>query len=139
MFRLSQALLLRLLAPSPTQRPRSMDHVLAHPFFLRDDSFEVPELRDGELNHLFLSHFQGNAVRKEATSACICRIALSCQAAFGIVVTHERKEQETNFSSLAFQGPRVMTVKYAIQEAVPGALVWLDQDARNKTVDGAHD
>lgn len=29
-----------------------------------------------------------------------------------------------------------MTIKYAIQEAVPGALVWLDQDERDKTVAG---
>lgn len=30
-----------------------------------------------------------------------------------------------------------MTIKYAIQEAVPEALVWLDQDARDKTAEGA--
>lgn len=35
------------------------------------------------------------------------------------------------------QGPRVMTIKYAVQDAVPGALLWLDQDQRDKTQRGA--
>lgn len=30
-----------------------------------------------------------------------------------------------------------MTIKYAVQASVPGALVWLDQDQRNKTPQGA--
>lgn len=42
-----------------------MGPVLAHPFFARVEAFAAPELReeDGERNHAFLSHFQGNAVR----------------------------------------------------------------------------
>lgn len=58
-----QALLLRLLAPSPTRRPPSMSWVIEHPFFVNEESFEAPKLIHGERNHLFLSHFQGNAVR----------------------------------------------------------------------------
>ena len=30
-----------------------------------------------------------------------------------------------------------MTIKYAIQDAAPGTLVWLDQDQRDKTAEGA--
>lgn len=37
------------------------------------------------------------------------------------------------------QGPRVMTIAYAIQTAVSGsAHIWLDQDERDKTSKGAH-
>lgn len=31
-----------------------------------------------------------------------------------------------------------MALKYALEAAVPGALAWLDQDARDKTEAGAH-
>ena len=40
-----------------------MEEVLRHPFFRFDDSFEAPPLKAGEKNHVFLSHFQGNAAR----------------------------------------------------------------------------
>ena len=58
----AQALLVRLLAPNPAARP-SMAAVLAHPFFLKDARYAAPALKDGEKNHFFLSHFQGNAAR----------------------------------------------------------------------------
>lgn len=63
--RWAQALLVRLLAPNPSARPRGMDLVLRHPFFARGVAFEAPPLdaAKGERTHLFLSHFQGNAVR----------------------------------------------------------------------------
>lgn len=36
-------------------------------------------------------------------------------------------------------GPRCMTLKYAVQEAAPGAVIWLDQDQRDKTEEGMRD
>jgi len=46
----------------PAQRPPSMAHVLAHPFFASADVRHAPpSLAPSELNHAFLSHFQGNA------------------------------------------------------------------------------
>jgi hypothetical protein len=60
---LPQALLARLLAPDPKRRPAAMADVLAHPFFGSEEVYEAPQLTGNELNHLFLSHFQGNAVR----------------------------------------------------------------------------
>lgn len=64
-----QALLMRLLAPDPKRRPKSMTDVLSHPFFKSDGTFEAPPLTGDDLNHLFLSHFQGNAVRAAARSS----------------------------------------------------------------------
>lgn len=61
--RWAQALLLRLLSPEPARRPPGMGNVLEHPFFEEDEAFEAPPLGEGERHHLFLSHFQGNAVR----------------------------------------------------------------------------
>lgn len=64
--RWAQALLLRLLAPSPKLRPASMAAVLEHPFLHPEETFEAPALGDGEKSHIFLSHFGENAVRAAA-------------------------------------------------------------------------
>ena len=68
-----QALLLKLFAPSPAGRPADMKTVLQHPFFTRVETFAATSLvekaaEEGDeaktlKNHVFLSHFQGNAVR----------------------------------------------------------------------------
>lgn len=65
-----QALFLRLLAPQPSRRPPSMASVIAHPFFAMEELFEAPKLREGEKNNVFLSHFQGNAVRISSDRRC---------------------------------------------------------------------
>ena len=56
--RWAQALLLRLLAPDPSQRPASVAAVLRHPFFTKDAVFRSNPLPEGLKNHCFVSHFQ---------------------------------------------------------------------------------
>ena len=56
--RWAQALLLRLLAPDPSQRPASVAAVLRHPFFTKDAVFRSNPLPVGLKNHCFVSHFQ---------------------------------------------------------------------------------
>lgn len=77
-----QALLLKLLAPSPDARPRSMAQVLLHPFFRDCGTTEAPPLKEDEKSHLFLSHFRatrwGQAPNQPAASRRPARSSLSC-------------------------------------------------------------
>jgi serine/threonine protein kinase len=68
--RWAQALLLRLLAPSPSARPSTFAAVLEHPFFTRDESFAVPPLTGGDKSHVFISHFQGAFMPPAGLSVC---------------------------------------------------------------------
>ena len=128
----TQALLVQLLAPSPAERP-SMAAVLAHPFFLKNACYAAPPLQAGEKNHFFLSHFQGNAARCYAPpllhtqSRCQSRMRRFALNIFcGLIPKHPPA-----------QGPRCMALKFAVEAEAPGARVWLDQDQRDKSEQGA--
>lgn len=134
--RWAQALLLRLLAPAPESRPRGMGAVLRHPYFRQQGDFEAPPLNRGE-QHFFVSHFQGNAVRHhphQRARALRHRLCLpSPIVKCGLTLPCPRHCAY----HLSAQGPRCMTLKYAVESSAPGARVWLDQDARDKSEAGA--
>lgn len=68
--RWAQALLSRLFTRDPLRRPSDMSKILHHPFFHESYERSAPRLREGERHHVFLSHFQGNAVRCFAPFLC---------------------------------------------------------------------
>lgn len=143
--RWGQALLVRLLAPSAEARPRSMASVLQHPFFKQRDQFVAPPLAEGEGHHLFLCHAPGNAVRWAPAPPSFPR---PLPSPFKPALPSQSNRTACNERLNSLKPPLrppppppprqcATAIKGAVQEAVPGASVWLDQDHRDANEAGA--